>query len=570
MFFVGSVVVSTFLGCKRNGPVEYGTSSQHPKAALSGAQRILPQAEPLVVRAERRSPGLRHGQQSIGHRILSVQTSGSEIAKSVYTRRIRWQYCSTSVAVVSFVLRKFLFNMATRLQTDVVTRAQSLQILKHTLNLGVSSILYLRNCFEEDAFQPLQFQGLHLRQLKPVNAKAKRILGWLQDAVNDSLQQEYLEHLSLGIHCRTTDKLLECYQFHFTYTGDEAGVSVTVRKGNARAFEQVGSRLACVTKEEAKRQTELLLRSMCCLTQSLEHLPDEHYVSMTLAYNGKTPAEYKCEGFALTESPVTFGNDVPLDALTGEIRTGYHALTVRIQTVCDSEDTYFLEWETVDQKEDALKQHLKAYAVQTGITDCKELAEKLDLPVSVAEAAFAELQQQDIRFKERTDPPVNERLRSGVRPYKERRDSSSLAGDADEPARTENDRDNGKSLRDGIEARGEAAAVVETYDVIPLLRSSEELPKRYRHVTKDIIASSCAVSDAVGKELLKHLIQQGLVKARPSRGRGHESTVYASPAGRMLKTDLAARKRQTVSNKKEQPIRVGMLSRKKRTKCSRP
>lgn len=80
-------------------------------------------------------------------------------------------------------------TMATKIQTEVVTKTQSLQILKHTLNLGVSSILYLRNCFEEDAFQALRFQGLDLRQLKPVNPKARRILGWLQSAVNDALQK---------------------------------------------------------------------------------------------------------------------------------------------------------------------------------------------------------------------------------------------------------------------------------------------------------------------------------------------------------------------------------------------
>ncbi|PFH31971.1 HORMA domain-containing protein [Besnoitia besnoiti] len=265
----------------------------------------------------------------------------------------------------------------------------------------MSSILYLRNCFEEDAFQPLQFQGLHLRQLKPVNPKAKRILGWLQEAVKEALQKEYLEHLSLGIHCRQTDKLLECYQFHFTYTATEAGVSVSVRKGSAGAFEPVGSRLACVTKDEAKRQTELLLRSMCCLIQSLDHLPDEHYVSMT------TPPDYRSDGFAPTDSPVSFGNDVPLDALTGELRTGYHELTVRIQTVCDSEDTYYLEWE-------------------------------------------------------------------GAAP-------------------------------------------------------EEELPTRFRHVTKEIIASACAVSQNVAKELLKHLIQQGLVKAKQSRGQGHEGSSDRGP-----------------------------------------
>ncbi|PHJ16334.1 horma domain-containing protein [Cystoisospora suis] len=189
--------------------------------------------------------------------------------------------------------------MATKIQTEVVTKTQSLQILKHTLNLGVSSILYLRNCFEEDAFESLRFQGLDLRQLKPVNAKAKRILGWLQSAVNDALQKEYLEHLSLGIHDLHTDKLLECYQFHFTYSGNDASVSVSVRKGHSRPAEPVGRKRACVTKDEAKRQTELvpthstqekpngynqvqLLRSMCCLTQNLDHLPDEHYISMNV------------------------------------------------------------------------------------------------------------------------------------------------------------------------------------------------------------------------------------------------------------------------------------------------
>ena len=77
----------------------------------------------------------------------------------------------------------------TRTRIDVTTRQQSLQILKNTVSLGVSSVLYLRNIFSEDAFASVWFEGLKLVQLRPVDKKSSFLVRLLRTGVNEALQK---------------------------------------------------------------------------------------------------------------------------------------------------------------------------------------------------------------------------------------------------------------------------------------------------------------------------------------------------------------------------------------------
>ena len=86
-----------------------------------------------------------------------------------------------------FVFR--MMHMATRTCVEVTTRQQSLQILKNTVSLGVSSVLYLRNIFDEAAFSSIWFEGLKLVQLRPTDKKSAFIVSLLRNGVNDALQK---------------------------------------------------------------------------------------------------------------------------------------------------------------------------------------------------------------------------------------------------------------------------------------------------------------------------------------------------------------------------------------------
>ncbi|OEH76974.1 hypothetical protein cyc_06829 [Cyclospora cayetanensis] len=88
-------------------------------------------------------------------------------------------------------------DVAVRTCVDITTRQQSLQILKNTVSLGVSSVLYLRNIFEEAAFSSVWFEGLRLVQLRPADKKSDFIVSLLRNGVNEALQKPQLT-ISLG------------------------------------------------------------------------------------------------------------------------------------------------------------------------------------------------------------------------------------------------------------------------------------------------------------------------------------------------------------------------------------
>ena len=82
-----------------------------------------------------------------------------------------------------------MLQVSTRTRVEVTTRQQSLQILKNTVSLGVSSVLYLRNIFDEAAFASVWFEGLKLVQLRPADKKSAFLVRLLRTGVNDALQK---------------------------------------------------------------------------------------------------------------------------------------------------------------------------------------------------------------------------------------------------------------------------------------------------------------------------------------------------------------------------------------------
>lgn len=102
---------------------------------------------------------------------------------------------------------------------DVLSEVQSLCMMKNSIKTAISSITYLRNLFEENAYEDKLIADLPLKLLRPCNAEAevcqsllKRslktsfsfaiqlILAWLDRGVFDALEKKYLRVLLFGIH----------------------------------------------------------------------------------------------------------------------------------------------------------------------------------------------------------------------------------------------------------------------------------------------------------------------------------------------------------------------------------
>ncbi|KAL8441690.1 hypothetical protein Emed_007520 [Eimeria media] len=352
-----------------------------------------------------------------------------------------------------------MIHTAPRTSVDVTTKQLSLQILKNTVSLGVSSVLFLRNLFPESAFSNVWFEGLQLVQLKPTDKKAALIISLLRTGVNDALQKECLKQLQLGIHERETDALLESYEFSFGYAGRQVGISVARKEGDEITTNEISGRKP-VSKVEARKQTEA------------------------------TPLDYSPKGFASKIENEHFGGQVPFTAIGDTIDTSFHTLKISIQSLKDPPMIM------------PLMRPAEGNAAPSAPTDHprnsgqQPAAKALPAPEHSASRAPPSIAppQRTTSNLLRSPKTANERLND----Y--RREAARTAGRVYGP------------LPSGVR-QWPAPEIMET--ARQLLNQCEELATKKRIVDVPTVASFCAVSDVIAKELLRKMLDAQLRLQHP-------------------------------------------------------
>ncbi|WKS77828.1 HORMA domain-containing protein [Cryptosporidium sp. 43IA8] len=221
---------------------------------------------------------------------------------------------------------------------QVITDIQSLNMMRNTIRTAVSSVAYLRNLFDEEAFEDKNVSGLQLKVLRPFNQESKLILNWLEDGVFDALEKQYLKLLVFGIHGEC-DELIESYHFHFNYS--EKGTNINLKrksKEKETSNSQEINNFGCCTKEYARQQTVQLLRALILLTQSLSPLPESRYMSMKLwYYEDRVPNDYEPNHFRpARSSDILSFNEIPIDTVVGNVDTKFHTLSVKVKSAVEN------------------------------------------------------------------------------------------------------------------------------------------------------------------------------------------------------------------------------------------
>lgn len=210
--------------------------------------------------------------------------------------------------------------------------------MRNTIRTAVSSVAYLRNLFDEEAFEDKNVSGLQLKVLRPFNQESKLILNWLEDGVFDALEKQYLKLLVFGIHGEC-DELIESYHFHFNYS--DGGTNINLKrksKDQEISNSQEINGYECCTKEYARQQTVQLLRALILLTQSLSPLPESRYMSMKLwYYEDRVPSDYEPNHFRpARSSDILSFNEIPIDTVVGNVDTKFHTLSVKVKSAVEN------------------------------------------------------------------------------------------------------------------------------------------------------------------------------------------------------------------------------------------
>ncbi|KAH8583955.1 uncharacterized protein ELE39_002713 [Cryptosporidium sp. chipmunk genotype I] len=229
-------------------------------------------------------------------------------------------------------------SQLTKQTQQQVTDIQSLNMMRNTIRTAVSSVAYLRNLFDEEAFEDKNVSGLQLKVLRPFNHESKLILNWLEDGVFDALEKQYLKLLVFGIHGEC-DELIESYHFHFNYS--EKGTNINLKrksKDQEMSNSQEINNFGCCTKEHARQQTVQLLRALILLTQSLSPLPESRYMSMKLwYYEDRVPSDYEPNHFRpARSSDILSFNEIPIDTIVGNVDTKFHTLSVKVKSAVEN------------------------------------------------------------------------------------------------------------------------------------------------------------------------------------------------------------------------------------------
>ncbi|KAH8740044.1 hypothetical protein FG386_000871 [Cryptosporidium ryanae] len=252
-------------------------------------------------------------------------------------------------------------SQLTKQNQQQVTDIQSLNMMRNTIRTAVSSVAYLRNLFDEEAFEDKNVSGLQLKVLRPFNKESKLILNWLEDGVFDALEKGYLKLLVFGIHGEC-DELIESYHFHFNYcdTGTNINLERRSKDQEKAKLQKISNNSTYCTKEYARQQTVQLLRALILLTQSLSPLPEARYLSMKLwYYEDRVPKEYEPNHFRpARSSDILSFNEIPIDTTVGNVDTKYHSLTVKVKSAVDNyEENKIDNIEYKIQEKNAINNH---------------------------------------------------------------------------------------------------------------------------------------------------------------------------------------------------------------------
>ncbi|KAL8272947.1 hypothetical protein Esti_003115 [Eimeria stiedai] len=322
-------------------------------------------------------------------------------------------------------------------------------------------------------------------------------------------QQQTLKEkqLQLGIHETETDALLESYEFTFGYAGRRPDISVSRKEGDGKITSEPGGQKP-VSKAEAKKQTEAVLQSLCAITQQLEPLPANSYVSL------RTPPNYAPKGFASKIDNVSFGGEVPFTAISDKIDTAYHTLKISIQSLADPPQIMPIITEGERRAVMRIVDEVKAYVLSTGETDVQKLTRILGKSCEPFIAtATSQLLASGLLAPEALSG------RPWQRPVEQALPTSDRGASEAPPLTTDSQWQQSCARPKTSSAPLEHAAVESTTEnqanvmktALSLIEQCKELAKRKRLVDADTVAAFCVVSPEVANELLQRMQSFGIL-----------------------------------------------------------
>lgn len=178
-------------------------------------------------------------------------------------------------------------------------------------------------------------RAVHEETGEVVDAGALQLQEWIEKGVFDALSKGYLAGVDLDVMDRhpadPTARVLESYSFKVSGGGPDAGseAELTLRMSNLRTTPAAANK-PTITRDDIHSSMQRMIKSLVMLTATLDQLPADRFVSMSLSYNASVPPEYEpplfCAGPPVP--PAFAGSADPLTMALGEVKTGHGGVSL--------------------------------------------------------------------------------------------------------------------------------------------------------------------------------------------------------------------------------------------------
>ncbi|WAQ81917.1 hypothetical protein PtA15_2A230 [Puccinia triticina] len=298
--------------------------------------------------------------------------------------RLNWQAqlnMSTQMKVKP-AKSKAAVNAKLSSDTQLMTSAQSLNVVKTLIQTGIGVITYLRGIFPEECFTDDRIgpdrseastydddapegqkktgrEGRGYIRVKHINRGASkesdRVLDYLDEGAMDAIQRGYLRQLLFAMYLDPNKPrdVIECYTFNITYSKSKEREGELVPELEVRDQLRelsLGGKISILNDNDpqqsrktcgmVKRQVQALIKNLICSTQSLSDIHGRRFLTFKLHYNDQTPLDYEPPHFTAGDVELdrfTFGTsgveEVPSATEMGRIDTGFHAVRVALATI---------------------------------------------------------------------------------------------------------------------------------------------------------------------------------------------------------------------------------------------
>ena len=241
---------------------------------------------------------------------------------------------------------------STDMETQVTMR-QATAVIKNCIRLGLSTIAFARSLFPAHAFETRQYAGVQLMVLRAMDETTGEVLDksglmlqeWIEKGVFDALQRGYLASVDLDVFDRHPNdpfaKLLEKYAFVVDAPANGAEEltmrmsGMVVGSSNDKPASHTPTQ-PTPTKESIHASMQRMIKSIVMLTSSLDELPHDRFVSMSVGYNSSVPSGYE-PPFFCAAPPVGVGAGAAgtqpkpkttMDMPLGHVNTGFGSVAL--------------------------------------------------------------------------------------------------------------------------------------------------------------------------------------------------------------------------------------------------